>query len=111
MKKLFVLLIILGILGMVFLLPWSAAEVQANDSMRTNERKYFTSYIVERDDTLWDIAGRYMTPEYDSIESYIEEVMESNHLHNDRIREGQMLILPYYSDGPATDTFLAYRTL
>ena len=62
--------------------------------MRTNERKYFTSYIVERDDTLWDIAGRYMTPEYDSIESYIEEVMESNHLHNDRIREGQMLILP-----------------
>ena len=64
MKKLFVLLIILGILGMVFLFPWSAAEVQANDSMRTNERKYFTSYIVERDDTLWDIAGRYMTPEY-----------------------------------------------
>ena len=43
MKKLFVLLIILGILGMVFLFPWSAAEVQANDSMRTNERKYFTS--------------------------------------------------------------------
>ena len=49
MKKLFVLLIILGILGMVFLFPWSAAEVQANDSMRTNERKYFTSYIVERE--------------------------------------------------------------
>ena len=64
MKKLFVLLIILGILGMVFLFPWSAAEVQANDSMRTNERKYFTSYIVERDDTLWDIAGRYMTVSY-----------------------------------------------
>ena len=48
---------------------------------------------------------------YDAGIRYIEEVMESNHLHNDRIREGQMLILPYYSDGPATDTFLAYRTL
>lgn len=110
MKKLFVFFILLGILGMVFVFPWSAAEVRADDSMRVNERKYFTSYIVEKDDTLWDIAGRYITPEYDSIESYIEEVIESNHLENSCIKKGQMLILPYYSDTPITDTVLADRT-
>lgn len=103
MKKLFVLAVVLGVFGMVFLFPWSAAEAQANDSLRMNERKYFTSYVVEKDDTLWDIAETYMTEEYSSIDSYIKEVMESNHLEHTRIKQGQMLILPYYADAPVNE--------
>ena len=100
MKRLFVLAVILGVLGMVFIFPWNVAEVNATEYNQTNERKYFTSYIVEKDDTLWDIAETYITPEYDSIYEYIDEVMESNHLKSTDIKCGQMLIVPYYADAP-----------
>lgn len=101
MKRfLFVFLVAVVFFMMNFMLPWNTAEVSAKDSMRINERKFFTTYVVEKDDTLWDIANSYMTDEYDSIYEYINEVMESNHLENTNIKYGQMLILPYYADAP-----------
>ena len=103
MKRLFILAVILGVLGMVFIFPWNVAEVNATEYAHTNQRKHFTSYIVEKDDTLWDIAETYITPEYDSIYEYIDEVMESNHLKSTNIKCGQMLIVPYYIDAPLYD--------
>ncbi|MEI3266500.1 LysM peptidoglycan-binding domain-containing protein [Frisingicoccus sp.] len=103
MKKLFVLMVLLGVLFIVFISPGNTVEAQADDSMRMNERKYFTSYVVEKGDTLWDIAEQYMTPEYESVNCYIREVMESNHLEHTVIKQGQLLILPYYADEPMTD--------
>ena len=103
MKKLFILAIVLGVLGMVLVFPWNTATAEANDSMRMNERKYFTSYVVQSGDTLWDIAEEYMTEEYASISSYIDEVVSSNHLNQDSIKQGQLLILPYYADEPITE--------
>ena len=101
MKRfLFVFLVAVVFFMMNFMLPWNTAEVSAKDSMRINERKFFTTYVVEKEDTLWDIANNYMTDEYDSIYEYINEVMESNHLENTNIKYGQMLILPYYADAP-----------
>lgn len=101
MKRfLFVFLVAVVFFMMNFMFPWNTAEVSAKDSMRINERKFFTTYVVEKDDTLWDIANNYMTDEYDSIYEYINEVMESNHLENTNIKYGQMLILPYYADAP-----------
>ena len=52
MKKLFVLMVLLGVLFIVFISPGNTVEAQADDSMRMNERKYFTSYVVEN--------GRYI---------------------------------------------------
>ena len=103
MRKLFILAVIVGVFTMVFLFPWNVAEVKANESSTMNNRKYFTSYVVEKDDTLWDIAEEFMTEEYDSIYVYIDEVMESNHLKSTNIKYGQMLILPYYADAPIND--------
>ena len=103
MRKLFILAVIVGVFTMVFLFPWNVAEVKANESATMNNRKYFTSYVVEKDDTLWDIAEEFMTEEYDSIYVYIDEVMESNHLKSTNIKYGQMLILPYYADAPIND--------
>ena len=100
MKKLFFVAVIIGVLVMVLICPWNVAEAEANDSGVSHNKKYFTSYVVEKGDTLWDIAQAYMTEEYDTAHIYIKEVMESNHLESTGIMEGQMLILPYYADEP-----------
>ncbi len=103
MKRFFLLAVILGVLGMVLIFPLNIAEVNATESINVSSQKYFTSYVVEKNDTLWDIAEEYMSPEYDSIYEYIDEVMKSNHLKSTDIRYGQMLILPYYTDAPLND--------
>lgn len=100
MKRLFFIAMILGILGGFFVLPENTTCVKANESSKSNDRKFFTNYIVEKDDTLWDIAEKYWTSEYESIHIYIEEIMKSNHLEDTKIIDGQMLILPYYADIP-----------
>ena len=37
MKKLFMAAILLGLLGMILVFHWNAAEVEANDSMKMND--------------------------------------------------------------------------
>ncbi len=59
--------------------------------------KYYTSIQIEKGDTLWSIADTYMTSEYDSIQDYIREIKELNHLGPDDIHAGQYLTIPYYS--------------
>ena len=58
--------------------------------------KYYTHLVVEEGDSLWDIAGRYMSHEYKDRESYIEEVCAINHLETTRIYTGTTLVVPYY---------------
>lgn len=59
--------------------------------------KYYTAVTVRCDDTLWDIAQKYMTEDYSSIQSYMKEIKEVNNMKSDAIYYGQKLILPYYS--------------
>lgn len=59
--------------------------------------KYYTSISVEKGNTLWNIASEYITEEYDSIEEYILEVKQLNHLTGDGIYAGEFLVIPYYS--------------
>lgn len=60
--------------------------------------KYYTSIVVEKGDTLWDIANHYITPGYSDISEYIGEVKCLNHLAGDEIHAGEYLTIPYYSD-------------
>lgn len=59
--------------------------------------KYYTSITVEKGDTLWSIASKYMSSEYDQIEDYITEVRSLNHLYDNGISAGECLTIPYYS--------------
>ena len=61
--------------------------------------KYYTSIQIQKGDTLWKIATDYMTDDYASVNDYITEICELNHIAaNDHIHSGQYLTIPYYSD-------------
>jgi len=100
-RKLIVILCVLIIFGALLFLLGRGMIVSAETSNRSNERKYFTSHVVELGDTLWDICDIYMTKEYSGKAEYIEEVKASNRLDSDFIYEGQLLIVPYYADEPS----------
>lgn len=63
----------------------------------TSNYKYYTSVEIQHGDSLWSIAETYMTDEYDSIQDYIEEIKEINHIKGDQIDQGSYLCVPYYS--------------
>lgn len=60
--------------------------------------KNVASVEIQKGDTLWSIASRYMTDDYNDINEYIAEIMESNRLTSDKIQAGNYIIVPYYTD-------------
>lgn len=61
------------------------------------EYKYYKNIQVEYGDSLWSIAQDYADDHYDDIHDYIYEVKQINHMKDEMIREGQKLLIPYYS--------------
>lgn len=59
--------------------------------------KYYTDIEVEYGDSLWSIAEKYADDHYSSKLAYIREVKSINHLSCDTIKEGETLVIPYYS--------------
>ena len=60
--------------------------------------KQVASVQIQKGDTLWSIASRYMSCEYKNLNEYIEEIMLSNGLTSDKIHAGNYIIVPYYTD-------------
>lgn len=67
----------------------------ADDSHR---QKTVTSVLIQKGDTLWSIAGQYMTKEYSSRSEFIKEIKKCNGISSDVIHEDQYLIVPYYTE-------------
>ncbi len=63
----------------------------------SSSRKLVTSVRIEKGDTLWSIADRYITEDYEDINTYIKEIKKTNRLTSDTIYEGCYIIVPYYS--------------
>lgn len=59
--------------------------------------KYYTSVQIQKGDTLWTIAGDYITDDYADMNEYIDELRALNHIQEDRIHAGEYLTVPYYS--------------
>lgn len=100
LKKKLLTVIVVIILVFIMVFVFAGTKASADTNLRVNERKYFTSYVVESGDTLWDIAGKYMTREYRDRNEYIREVAVTNQMNSDELRPGQLLLLPYYADAP-----------
>ena len=58
--------------------------------------KYYKSIEIKQGDTLWGIAQKYMTDEYNSLQEYIEEIKELNGLTSDNLKESKHLLVAYY---------------
>lgn len=72
-------------------------NAKASSEQQVSSYKYYTSVTVEAGETLWDIAGIYMSDEFSSVQKYIDEVKNINHLTDNKIYAGEKLIVPYYS--------------
>ncbi len=64
-----------------------------------NNRIYVcTSVKIEEDDTLWSIAQKYYSSEYEDVSAYVKEIKKANNLEGDTILEGNYIVVPYYVD-------------
>lgn len=54
----------------------------------------FISVRIETDDTLWDLASKYMDTDFYNHKSFIEDVMSMNHLDSTTIIAGEYILLP-----------------
>ena len=72
-------------------------SIQSGATEDAGAYKYFTEVRVSNGMTLWDIANRYISSEYESVDDYIEEVKEINSIYTDEIYYGPSLMVPYYS--------------
>lgn len=61
-----------------------------------NREKVFSAILIEKNDTLWEIATEYYSYEYEDLNDYIEEIKRTNGMKDDSITEGQYLIIPYF---------------
>lgn len=85
-------LIMLVIISVFFMTKTVTAQ-------RDGERsKQVACVEIKKGDTLWSIASEYMSEEYDNLNEYIEEIMDSNGMLTDEIHAGNYIIVPYYTD-------------
>ena len=73
-------------------------STNARSASDIQEYKYYTSYELEKGDTLWSIASDNYNKQYDSISSYMEEICIVNSISEDAtLYAGMNLVIPYYS--------------
>ncbi|MCR5155485.1 MAG: hypothetical protein K6C96_02235 [Butyrivibrio sp.] len=60
--------------------------------------KYYTTHTVSASESLYTISQDYVSSEYAGIDAYMYEVCSINHIEDaNALKDGEMLILPYYS--------------
>lgn len=89
-------IIVISLLG-GFIIKRDALTASAGTDPAENRYKYYMSIEIQKDDSLWGIAKQYRTSEYSTIDEYVKEVKQINHLVSDLIYEGAYLCIPYYS--------------
>lgn len=78
----------------IFIVNSSVLKTMAQN--HKTDYKYYTSIVIEDNDTLWSIADNFAGSE--NKQQYINNIMSINNMTQDTIYEGQNLLIYYYSD-------------
>lgn len=97
-NRFFSSIIFTTLLALAVICSIKLTDVDAQKKADSNRYKYYTSVEIQPGDTLSSIAEEYITPEYASVEEYVKEIMEYNHLSSDTIHAGRYISIMYYSD-------------
>ncbi len=94
---------VLSIMSFTFaiVLTLSVFSIKANaeGNNGASDYKYYTSHMVMPGESLWSIAESNMDyNHYDSVEDYMNDIMEMNHIQTDHIQIGDYLIISYFSE-------------
>lgn len=65
-----------------------------------SDDKLYRSVQIEKGDSLWSIANRYMTEDYTDIDQYMDELRDLNNLESDTLIEGNYLSVVCTSENP-----------
>jgi len=87
-----VLLVCLITFSILFLSKTGTAEGS------NNRIKLVTSVEIKKGDTLWSIASKYVSYEYNDMNEYINEIIDCNNLPDDTIHTGNYIVVSYYAD-------------
>ena len=96
-KKIIILFIITLITIFTFLPLIHPKDIVVNAG-NNGRVKTVKSILIQKGDSLWSIAGEYITDEYSDRNEYIKEIMECNGLSSDIIHEDQYILIPYYEE-------------
>lgn len=72
-------------------------SAEANDGSEEIFYKYYHRIEVSEGDTLWSIAQQNYHAQDQTIQEYIEEVLQINHRYSEIVYAGEELMIPYYS--------------
>ena len=70
------------------------SSAKDSDIAVSKNQMLYKSITIHENDTLWSIAEQYK-PESYSVDRYIKELKELNHLQSDQIYTGNKLIIIY----------------
>ena len=88
----------IGLLLIVLLVTFIFTTKTVTAKREIDRVKQVTSIQIQKGDTLWSIATRYISDEYKDVNEYIAEIMHSNGLASEDIHTGNYIIVPYYAD-------------
>ncbi len=83
--------------ALIIICSMLSGTIRAQAASTEPSYKYYKSIRIQKGDTLWSIAGSYMTAEYEDIDAYIREICALNHIEDSEIHYGQYITVPYYS--------------
>lgn len=90
------ILVAIATLVVITVLVSSIAVNKVSASSHGDREKVVTSVEIKSGDTLWDIASRYYSDEFEDMNDYIKEIKKVNNMPTDKIIEGNYIIVPYY---------------
>lgn len=92
-----------GVVVLSLILVLLGTSVASAKDMDDTKTKYYTSITIEKGDTLWSIAEKYMYDEFESVEEYMNELANINGLKNDTLYAGNNLVIVYCGDNTITE--------